>query len=95
MANPIVGSTVQLLITVLDPETELPVNASAVVLVIRDPSGNESTVATTNPSTGVYSYFLELDEAGYFVAIWTVTVGSYTTVRECQVCADATVLVGA
>lgn len=94
MSNPIVGSTVNVQITVTDPDTGDLTNAT-VDLVIRDPSGNESSVVPTNPSTGVYSYYLTLDEDGWWYAIWTVTLGNYVTVKECGVCATATVLVGA
>lgn len=93
MSNPIVGSTVLIQITVINPDTGNLEDAS-VDLVIRDPSGNESSVSPTNPSTGVYEYYLALDEEGWFYAIWTVTSGSYVTVKECGVCAGATVLVG-
>lgn len=93
MSTPLVGSTVLIQITVTDPDGEL--TAASVELVIRDPQGNEATVSPSNPSTGVYEYYLALDEEGWFTAIWTVTVGSYVTVKECQVCAGATVLVGA
>lgn len=92
MSTPLVGSTVLIQITVTDPDGEL--SAASVDLVIRDPSGNESSVSPSNPSLGVYEYYLALDEEGWFYAIWTVTVGSYVTVKECGVCAGATVLVG-
>lgn len=95
MANPLVGSTVLVDIQVTDPDTGELTNATDVDLVIRDPSGNESTEIPTNPSTGVYEFYLTLDEEGWWYPIWTVTLGSLVTVTECSVCAAATVLVGA
>lgn len=93
MSNPIVGSTVLIQITVTDPDGEL--SAATVDLVIRDPDGDETSVSPTNPSLGVYEYYLALVEDGWWYAIWTVTVGNYVTVKECGVCATPTVLVGA
>ena len=93
MSNPIVGSTVLTQITVTDPDGELA--AATVELVIRAPDGTETTETPDNPSTGVYEYYLPLDEEGWWYAIWTVTVGAYVTVKECGVCAAETILVGA
>ena len=92
MSNPLVGSTVQVQITVTDPDGNLA--AASVDLVVQDPSGNESTEVPTNPSTGVYQFFLTLDEEGWWTTIWTATVGDFVTVKECSVCAEA-VLVSA
>lgn len=94
MSNPLVGSTVLIQITVTDPDTGEPSDAT-VDLVIRDPDGDETTVSPTHADTGVYEYFLPLTEDGWWYAIWTVTSGGLTTVKECGVCAAPTVLVGA
>lgn len=90
MSNPIVGSTVLIQITVTTPDGDL--TAASVDLTIRDPEGNQTSVSPSNPSLGVYEYYLNLDEDGWWYAIWEVTVGSYVTVKECGVCAFATVL---
>jgi hypothetical protein len=89
----LVGSTVLVRITVTDPTTGDLANGT-VDLVIQDPAGNETSESPTNPSTGVYDYYLDLDEDGQWIAIWTVTVGSFTEVIECCVNAVASVLVG-
>ena len=93
MSNPLVGSTVLIQITVTDPTTG-ELSAASVDLVIRAPDGTESAESPTNPSLGVYEYYLTLDAEDWWTAIWTVTVGEYVTVKECQVCAGASVLVG-
>lgn len=90
MSSPIVGSTVLIQITVTDPDGEL--TAASVDLTIRAPDGTQTTPAPANPSLGVYEYYLPLTEDGWWYAIWEVTVGSYVTVKECGVCAFATVL---
>jgi hypothetical protein len=93
MSNPIVGSTVLIQITVTNPTTgELEV-ATSVDLTIIDPSGNEDAESPTNPSTGVYEFYLTLDEEGWFYAVWTVASGELTTVKECSVCAGESALV--
>ena len=93
MSNPLVGSTVLIQITVTDPTTGQLTDAT-VSLVIRDPEGNESAETPDHPSTGIYEFYLALDEDGWWYAIWTVTSGELTTVKECGVCATETVLVG-
>jgi hypothetical protein len=90
--NHLVGSTVIIRLTVRDENGDLA--AATVDLVIQDPSGNESIEVPTNPSLGVYEYALDLDEVGWWTAIWTATVGSLTEVIECTVCAKESVLVG-
>lgn len=95
MSDPvIVGSTVRFQITVTDPDTGDLTAATSVDLTVTDPAGIESTPAVTNPSTGVYQSFVDLDQEGWFTATWTVTLGSFVTVKECAVCAGATVVVG-
>ena len=94
MPNPLVGSTVLVSITVTNPTTGELEDATDVDLVIRDPAGVETTVVPDHPSTGVYEYYLTLDQEGWWYPIWTVTMGSLVTVTECSVCAAATVLVG-
>lgn len=88
----LVGSTVLVRITVRDTDGELA--DGTVDLVIQDPQGNETSVSPTHTSTGIYDYYLDLDEDGWWTAVWTVTVGSFTEVIECTVCAKASVLVG-
>ena len=92
MTQPLVGSTVLSRVTVTDPDGELA--AATVDLVIRAPDGTETSETPDNPSVGVYEYYLPLTEEGWWYAIWTVTVGNYTTVTECGVCAAPTILVG-
>lgn len=87
MSNPLVGSTVLIQITVTDPTTG-ELTAATVDLTIRDPDGNETPEVPTNPSVGIYQHYQNLDEEGWFYAIWTVTSGEYVTVKVCQVCAD-------
>jgi hypothetical protein len=89
----LVGSTVRVRIYVRDPATGDLANGT-VDLVIQDPSGNETPEIPTNTSTGIYDFYLDLDEEGQWTAIWTVTVGSFTGVEECCVSAVASVLVG-
>ena len=93
MSDPLVGSTVLMQITVTDAVTGDLTNGT-VDLVIRAPDGTETTEVPTNPSVGIYQHFLTLTDEGWWYAIWTVTVGDFTTVEECGVCAGATVLVG-
>jgi len=88
------GSTVLVQITVTDAITGELANGT-IDLVVRAPDGTETTEIPTNPSIGIYQHFLLLDEAGWWTTIWTATVGDFTTVKECSVCAGATVLVGA
>jgi len=90
MSNHLVGSTVLIQITVRDPDGVLA--AAVVDLVIQDPSGDETTPAVLNPSTGVYEYYLTLDEVGWWTAVWTATVASFVEVIECTVCAQESVL---
>lgn len=93
MSNPLVGSTVLIQITVTDPTTG-DLAAATVDLVIKAPDGTETPETPDNPSLGVYEFYLSLDETEWWTAIWTVTVGSYVTVKECSVCAGASVLAG-
>lgn len=93
MTDALVGSTVLVYITVTDPTTGDLTNAT-VDLIIQDPMGNETVESPTNPSTGIYEFYLSLDEEGWWTAIWSVTSGDFVTVKECTVCAKATVLVG-
>jgi hypothetical protein len=92
MSNPLVGSTVLIQITVTNPTTGALEDAT-VDLTIIDPSGNETEPTVTHASTGVYEYYLLLDEIGWFYAVWTVTSGEFTTVKECSVCAGESALV--
>lgn len=87
MSNPIVGSTVISRITVTDPETGALTDADSVDLIVKNPSGTETAETPTHPSTGIYEFPIDLDEPGWFIATWTVTVGDLITVKECQVCA--------
>lgn len=91
MSNPLVGSTVLVQITVTDPSTGAPADAT-VELVVKAPDGSESTPTPDHPSTGVYSHYLDLSAEGWWTAIWTATVGELTTRQECAVCASPTVL---
>lgn len=88
----LVGSTVLLQITVTDPTTGDP-TAATVDLDIVDPSGVVTSESPANPSVGVYTFALELTEAGWWTAVWTATSGSLTTVKECTVCATDSALV--
>lgn len=54
-----------------DPDGTLV--SATVALSLTDPSGNTSTVSPTNPSTGIYRYTIDLDEAGVWRWVWTVT----------------------
>lgn len=87
LSNPLVGSSVITRITVTDPETGQATDADSVDLIVQDPGGNETSETPTHPSTGVYQFPIDLDEPGWFIAIWTVIVGDLMTVKECQVCA--------
>lgn len=87
MSNPIVGSTVISRITVTDPETGQLTDADSVDLIVKDPSGVETAETPTHPDTGVYEFPIDLDEAGWYIAAWTVTVGELVAIKECQVCA--------
>ena len=93
MSNPLVGSTVLVQITVTDPTTGALSDAT-VDLVVRTPDGTETAETPDHPSTGIYEHYLTLTEEGWWTTIWTVTVGEFVTVKECQVCAGASVLVG-
>lgn len=46
---------------------------ATVALALTDPSGNTTTPSPTHPSTGIYRYVIDLDEAGLFRWVWTVT----------------------
>lgn len=91
MSNPLVGSTVIVRFTVTDPDTGERTDAS-VTADIMDPSGNHTTPTPDHPSTGVYDVAVALDEPGYFAVTLTATSGDLTTVEECSVCADASVV---
>lgn len=46
---------------------------TSVVVTVKDPSGNDSTPAPTNSSTGVYVLNLDLDEFGQWNIRWVGT----------------------
>lgn len=90
--NYLVGSTVLVRITVRDDEGDL--SDGTVDLVIQAPDGTETSESPTHTSTGIYDFYLDLDEEGWWTAIWTVTVANFTSVIECTVCAKASVMAG-
>jgi len=55
------GETVVIDITIMDAETEEPVNVNGVGVTLRDPNASViDTGAMTNTSTGMYSYSYNL-----------------------------------
>lgn len=90
MTNPLVGSTVKAQVTVTNPDTGVLTDGT-VTLAVTNPDNTTSGVSPTNPSTGIYSYNLMLNAAGWWTLTWTVSAGGYTTVTECQVCAGEVV----
>lgn len=62
--------------------------AATLTLTVTDPSGNPSTPTPSNPSTGIYEYAIDVDEAGFWQYQWTVT-SPYDDVDKGQFTAEA------
>jgi hypothetical protein len=91
MSNPLVGSTVLVRLTVTDPTTGEPADATVDLEVVA-PDGTQTSESPDHPSTGVYTFPLPLDQAGWWTTIWTATSGDLVTVIECKVCAADSIL---
>jgi hypothetical protein len=59
------------------------------VCTVKDPSGNDTTPAVSNPSTGVHTATVTLDEAGYWKVKWTGT-GTAAGINVSQFYAEET-----
>jgi hypothetical protein len=57
-----------------DPDGVL--TAATMALTVTDPSGNDTTPSPTNPSTGIYRYTIDLDEAGLWRWVWWAVTGA-------------------
>lgn len=71
------------------------VNPSNVALTVKDPSGNTTTPATSNPSTGVFTAEIDFDEAGIWYWQWSGETTEGTVKAECSECAVASSVVAA
>jgi hypothetical protein len=87
------GTTVTLQATFRDIDGDL-VAPSAVVLVVEDPDGDQTTPTTTNPSVGVYQAQIDLTVEGWWTFQFTGTTSEGDAVCEGRICAMASSLVG-
>lgn len=90
--NPTTGSSRILTATFRDTAGDLidPV----VTLMIRDPSGDVDSPTPDNPSVGIYTYDLLLEEPGIYDWQWTGTTGQGSETCEGSICVLESVFAG-
>lgn len=79
------GDTVTVYLTITDPTTNLPADATTVSLQVTAPDASTSSPSVSHPATGRYTATLTTSQAGRYVLVWTATgtnAGVFTDVLD-------------
>lgn len=68
-----IGDVVEMRTTILDPDTEKPVEPETVTCTVNSPAAKVSTPEVTNEGKGVYSALVKVEESGLWRYAWDAT----------------------